>query len=106
MLPGATAVAVGGAAEVGGIRVTGGGAAVLQGELWPAPAIIPHAPGADRACDAGGPGDIGVREHQGAGGGRGDRVGGDVNIVTIPTTVTIGLTTRGERGTRQQQLTL
>ena len=29
VLPGAATVAVGGAAEVGGVRVTGGGAAVL-----------------------------------------------------------------------------
>ena len=94
----AAAVAVGGAAEVGGVRVTGGGAAVLQGELRPAPPIIPHAPSADHTR---GPGAcVSVREQQGPDGGCGHRGGGG-NIVTVPATMTICLTTRGERGTKQ-----
>ena len=98
VLPCAAAVAVGGAAEVGGVRVTGGGAAILQGELRPAPPIIPHAPRADHTW---GPGAcVSVRQQQGPGGGCGHRGGGG-NIVTVPATMTIGLTTRGERGTKQ-----
>ena len=94
----AAAVAVGGAAEVGGVRVTGGGAAILQGELWPAPSIIPYAPRADHTW---GPGAcVSVRQQQGPGGGCGHRGGGG-NIVTVPATMTICLTTRGERGTKQ-----
>ena len=99
VLPCAATIAVGGAAEVGGVRVTGGGAAILQGELRPAPPIIPHAPRADHTW---GPGAcVSVRQQQGPGGGCGHRVRGGVNIVTVPATVTIGLTTRGERGTKQ-----
>ena len=97
VLPCAPAVAVGGATEVGGVRVTGGGAAILQGELRPAPPIIPHTPRADHTWGSG----ACVRQQQGPGGGCGHRVRGGVNIVTVPATVTIGLTTRGERGTKQ-----
>ena len=107
MLARAAAVAVGGAAEVGGVRVTRSAV-----KLRAAPSVLPnstHTTGhnldiqiffhwsnifyvqifSDLLC--GGPGAV-LLQHEGAGG----RHGGGGHVVTVPAAVAVGLAAGGE----------
>ena len=104
MLARAAAVAVGGAAEVGGVRVTRSAV-----KLCAASPVLPHParnPGhnldiqiffhrskifSDLLC--GGPGAV-LLQHEGAGGRHGG--GGGGHVVTVPAAVAVGLAAGGE----------